>query len=173
MNHRRFFIAFSLLLLGETLVWEREARAQGSKTDLDGLKQILEELGYAPKEVKSNESIAWEVQVKHPGGETRRHLLGMDPKAATIFIIGGGFSSWPDPGKATSAWYRKVMHQNHKISPSYIFLNDFDVFGLTTVLGNVDIDAARIKAKITEHATNFDEKLVPLIKEVPSKDDRK
>ena len=162
------FIACMAFLFCGAVAWGQEAPAADPKIDNDGLKKILEGLGYEPAEVKSGESVAWQVDLEHPSGETRKHLIATDPKAATVFIIGGGFSWAPDPKKASNEWFRRLLNVNHKMAPSYIFVNDFDVFGLTTVMGNVDINAQRLKAKIKEHVKNFDEQLVPLVKELPT-----
>ena len=163
-------VALLALLFCGLVAWGQEAPAAGAKIDNDGLQKILGEMGYEPEVIKSGESVAMQIEVKHPSGETRKHLLGIDPKASTVFIIGGGFSWAPDPKKASNEWFRRLLNQNHKIAPSYIFVNDFNVFGLTTVIGNVDIKASRLKDKIQEHVTNFDERLVPLVKELPPMD---
>lgn len=148
----------------------QDAAAASAKTDLPGLKKLLEELGYAPEAKKAGETEYLQVDLKHSNGETRKHLIGLDPQAATIYILGGGFSWAPDPKKATNEWFRKLLKANHNLAPSYIFLNDIDVFGLTTVIGNVDITSDRLKAKLKDHLANFDEKLVPLVKELPGMD---
>jgi len=136
--------------------------------DGEGLQKILAGLGYEPKQIKAGESVALQIELEHADGKPRRHLIGFDPKAATIFIIGGGFAHSPDPKKASNAWFRKLLKANHRLAPSYIFLNDFDVFGLTTIMGNVNITPAQMKTKLKEHVTNFDKELVPLVKELPS-----
>ncbi|MFN0019164.1 MAG: hypothetical protein ACKVP0_12950 [Pirellulaceae bacterium] len=146
------------------------AQDSTARTDIAGLKKVLVELGYSPEEKKSGESAYLQIELKHSNEETRKHLVGIDPGADTVYILGGGFSWAPDPKKASNEWFRKLLKHNHKISPSYIFLNDFDVFGLTTVTGNVGINGERLKAKLKQHVTDFDEKLLPLVKELPGKE---
>lgn len=124
-------------------------------------------MGYEPKKKIVGDATALQISVKHES-ETRDYLIGFDPKADTVFIIGGGFSWAPDPAQASNDWLRRMLKQNHQLAPSYIFINDYDVFGLTTVMGNIGITPARMKAKIEEHVANFDSRLVPLVKELPS-----
>lgn len=172
--------ALSLVLaLGASQAWAQidddlpaapapPAERPDAEISSEGLRKILEGLGYEPKGIKAENSSAWQIELEHANGDTRRHLIGFDPKASTVFIIGGGFAHAPDPKKATNAWFRKLLKQNHQLAPNYIFLNDFEVFGLTTVMGNVNITPARMKAKLKEHVQNFDERLTPLVKELPS-----
>ncbi len=158
------------LIITCSRVSAQDAAAPHTTSDLPGLKKLLEELGYAPEVKKAGQTEFIQIELKHSSEEKRKHLIGIDHQAATVYILGGGFSWAPDPKKATNEWSRKLLKTNHNMAPSYIFLNDIDVFGLTTVIGNVDITSDRLKAKLKDHLTNFDEKLVPLVKELPGKE---
>jgi hypothetical protein len=170
MHARLTLIACIALFVTCSRVDAQDAVAPHSTTDLPGLKKLLEELGYAPEARKAGETEFLQIDLKHSNDETRKHLIGIDSQAATIYVTGGGFSWVPDPKKASNEWFRKLLKTNHNLSPSYIFLNNIDVFGLTTVIGNVDITTERLKATLKEHLTNFDEKLTPLVKELPGKE---
>lgn len=152
------------VILGTSPV--RAADKPDGVVDHDKLKELLEGLGHKPKEIKAGTTTALQIELKHASGETRKHLLGFDPQAGTVFIIGGGFSTSPDPKKASNEWFRKLLKINNNIAPNYIFLNEGDVFGLTTVFGNVNVTEKFLKAKIELHLKTFDDKLVPLIKEL-------
>jgi len=166
MHTRPSLIACILLLCG-TAAWAQDPAATHSMADLAGLKKLLEELGYTPEMKKTGDTEYLQFELKHSSGETRNHLVGLDPRASTIYLMGGGFSWAPDPKKASNEWFRKLLKYNHSLAPNYIFLNDFDVIGLTTIIGNVDVSAEKLKTKIKDHLTTFDEKLVPLAKELP------
>jgi len=166
VNTRRFVLACLSLVLVTKASWAQDA-ATHTVIDIAGIKKFLGELDYEPVVGKSGDAEYLQIDLKHSNGETRKHLVGIDPQAKTIFILGGGFTSAPDPKKGTSEWYRRLAATNHKIAPNYIFINDFDVFGLTTVIGNVDITAERLKTKLKDHITSFDDNLVPLVKELP------
>lgn len=167
-----------LLLAGGRMALAQDADAPPSDdppaagngmVDSEQLREMLEDLGYSPRKLDGNASSAWQIDLQH-GTNTRRHLVGIDPGAGTLFIIGGGFSHAPDPKKASNDFFRRLMKHNHQMSPNYIFINDYNVFGLATIFGNVNITPARLRAKIKEHQTNFDSRLVPLVNELPSQE---
>ena len=166
---RYIFSTCIALILCVALARAEDAPASKSRIDIAGLKNLLVELGYEVEELKSGETPYLQAELKH-ASETRKHIFSVDTKADTIIILAGGFSWAPDPKKASNDWFVKLMKLNNRIAPTYIFLNDGNVFGLTTVMGNVDMSAERLKAKIKEHVTNFDEQLVPLVKELPGPD---
>jgi hypothetical protein len=127
--------------------------------------EMLKQLGYEVNEIKAADSLAWSISVDHKDGP-RSTLVGIDPNARTMFVISGGFSQAPDPGKGTNAWFRKLLKHNHQIAPSYIFVNDNDVFGLSTVTGNQGITNKFLRERIDLHVTNFNDRLIPLINEL-------
>lgn len=143
-----------------------QQQAEGKTLDHASLRQMLAGLGYQPERVEmEGGTVFYRIKMTHRN-QTRVHMVAVDQRAGTIAIIGGGFASIPDPTRASNAWFRKLMKINHSIGPCYIFLNDNNVFGLTTVFGNTNVTPARLRERLQWHVNTFDSILEPLIQEL-------
>jgi hypothetical protein len=146
-----------------------EPRPVVAPASLDGdrLKSMLADIGYEPQLLSVSGYTAYKITLRHTDG-TRTHMVAIDPGTKNVTIVGGGFASAPDVGRASGTWYRKLARINNSISPRTIFINDTDVLGMTSIRANVDISTSELRKFIEEHVAQFDKHLVPLAGELPS-----
>jgi hypothetical protein len=133
--------------------------------DNEGLRQMLVGLGYSPERIDVGNYVAYRITLTHADG-SRITLVAVDNATKMIAIVGGGFASAPDPKVASNDWFQRFVKTSNAISPNYLFMNDQGVFGMATVMGNTDITANDLKAKLEQHVSTFDSRLAPLVKEL-------
>lgn len=144
------------------------AAPQAKVLDTASLKTMLTDLGYQPEQLGvAGGFVAFKITLQHADG-TRTSMAAIDPATGNVVLVGGGFASAPDVGRATTTWYRKLAKINNALSPRTIFINDSDVLGMSSVKANVNLTAEDLKKMIADHVSLFDQHVAPLAAELPS-----
>ncbi|MCE9532056.1 MAG: hypothetical protein K8T89_13165 [Planctomycetes bacterium] len=144
-----------------------QAPAVNKMLDDEGLRNMLDGIGYQFEKFEIQGYVAFKVTLKHQD-VPRVHMVAIDKATRQVIIVGGGFSSNPDPKQASNAWFNKVMRANQSICPATIGTNDKDVLTLTSVIANVNITPTILRQQLDLHVSRFDTVLGPLAKELPS-----
>jgi len=159
-------LAQSSLDIGFGAALARPAPVVGSlKLTTEKLQEMLKELGYQPKLLEVSGQKALQVKL----GErefARDAMVAIDQAQHVLIILSGGFNWNPQPARGDHSFYRKLLKINNDIAPSYIFLNEGDVFGLASVAGDSQVTTDSLKGLLAKHQERFEQKLAPLVQEL-------
>lgn len=173
--YRSLFAVVLMFAVGPSLVRAQTApstvpatkasAAEGLSLDDESLRRMLEGLGYDPKKLGVNNYVVYRIQLESKCGASET-FVAIDPQNHTI-VIGSGGQAVPQESTVESiAVYRKILIANNRLGNSKIFINENQLLGLLTQIGNRHLSPAVLKRTIETHSRAMEETLAPLAQEL-------